>query len=124
MMTTQAKPTRFIPAMETSEGAGFPVQRMIGTTALSNFEPFMLLDQISGDNPDDYIAGFPSHPHRGFNTFTYMIDGDMEHKDSMGNTGSFMGSPYSPAIIMISMSFSGIYNGEIKQAIGWNNGRS
>ena len=87
MMTTQAKPTRFIPAMETSEGAGVTVQRAIGTPALRNFDPFMLLDQISSDNPDDYIAGFPSHPHRGFNTFTYMIDGDMEHKDSMGNTG-------------------------------------
>jgi redox-sensitive bicupin YhaK (pirin superfamily) len=47
-----------------------------------------LLDQISSDNPEDYIAGFPQHPHRGFNTFTYMIDGDMEHRDSMGNTGN------------------------------------
>lgn len=87
MMTTQAKLTRFIPAMETSEGAGVTVLRSIGIPALRNYDPFMLLDQISSDNPDDYIAGFPSHPHRGFNTFTYMIDGDMEHKDSMGNTG-------------------------------------
>jgi hypothetical protein len=74
--------------METSEGAGVTVQRSIGIPALRNYDPFMLLDQISSDNPDDYIAGFPSHPHRGFNTFTYMIDGDMEHKDSMGNTGN------------------------------------
>jgi len=88
MMTTQAKLTRFIPAMETSEGAGVTVLRSIGIPALRNYDPFMLLDQISSDNPDDYIAGFPSHPHRGFNTFTYMIDGDMEHKDSMGNTGN------------------------------------
>jgi redox-sensitive bicupin YhaK (pirin superfamily) len=87
-MNTQTKPARFIPAMETSEGAGVTVQRTIGTPALRNYDPFLLLDQISSDNPDDYIAGFPSHPHRGFNTFTYMIDGDMEHKDSMGNTGS------------------------------------
>jgi len=87
-MTTQAKLTRFIPAMETSEGAGVTVLRSIGIPALRNYDPFMLLDQISSDNPDDYIAGFPSHPHRGFNTFTYMIDGDMEHKDSMGNTGN------------------------------------
>ena len=87
MMTKQAKLTRFIPAMETSEGAGVTVLRSIGIPALRNYDPFMLLDQISSDNPDDYIAGFPSHPHRGFNTFTYMIDGDMEHKDSMGNTG-------------------------------------
>lgn len=87
-MTTIANTTRFIPAMETSEGAGVTVHRTIGTPALRNFDPFMLLDQISSDNPDDYIAGFPPHPHRGFNTFTYMIDGDMEHKDSMGNTGN------------------------------------
>lgn len=87
MVTTQAKLTRFIPAMETSEGAGVTVLRSIGIPALRSYDPFMLLDQISSDNPDDYIAGFPSHPHRGFNTFTYMIDGDMEHKDSMGNTG-------------------------------------
>ena len=87
-MNTQTKATRFIPAMETSEGAGVTVHRTIGTPALRNYDPFMLLDQISSDNPDDYIAGFPEHPHRGFNTFTYMIDGDMEHKDSMGNTGN------------------------------------
>ena len=88
MMNTKVTATRYVPAMETMEGAGVTVHRTIGTPALRNFDPFMLLDQISSDNPDEYIAGFPSHPHRGFNTFTYMIDGDMEHKDSMGNTGN------------------------------------
>jgi redox-sensitive bicupin YhaK (pirin superfamily) len=87
-MTTNARPTRYVPAMETMEGAGVTVHRTIGTPALRNYDPFMMLDQISSDNPDEYIAGFPSHPHRGFNTFTYMIDGDMQHKDSMGNTGN------------------------------------
>ena len=87
-MNTQTSPARFVPAMETSEGAGVTVHRTIGTPALRNYDPFMMLDQISSDNPDDYVAGFPAHPHRGFNTFTYMIDGDMEHKDSMGNTGN------------------------------------
>lgn len=87
-MNTQTNPTRFVPAMQTSEGAGVTVHRTIGIPALRNYDPFMLLDQFSSDNPDDYIAGFPQHPHRGFNTFTYMIDGDMEHKDSMGNTGN------------------------------------
>ena len=86
-MNTQANPTRFIPAMATSEGAGVTVQRTIGTPALRNYDPFVMLDYFSSDNPNEYIAGFPSHPHRGFNTFTYMIDGHMEHKDSMGNTG-------------------------------------
>lgn len=87
-MNTQTKVTRFVPAMATSEGAGVTVHRTIGTPALRNYDPFMMLDQISSDNPDEYLAGFPSHPHRGFITFTYMIDGDMEHKDSMGNTGN------------------------------------
>ena len=87
-MNTQANTTRLITAMATSEGAGVTVHRTIGTPALRNYDPFILLDHISSDNPDDYIAGFPSHPHRGFNTFTYMVDGDMEHKDSMGNTGN------------------------------------
>ena len=87
-MSAKAKPTRYVPAMETSEGAGVTVHRSIGIPALRNYDPLMMLDQIGSDNPDDYIAGFPSHPHRGFNTFTYMIDGDMEHKDSMGNTGN------------------------------------
>jgi hypothetical protein len=86
-MNTQANTTRLIPAMATSECAGVTVHRTIGTPALRNYDPFMMLDYFSSDNPDDYIAGFPAHPHRGFNTFTYMIDGDMEHKDSMGNTG-------------------------------------
>ncbi|MBF0266105.1 MAG: pirin family protein [Gammaproteobacteria bacterium] len=74
--------------METSEGAGVRVHRSIGIPALRNYDPFLMLDYISSNNPDDYIAGFPPHPHRGFTTFTYMIDGDMEHKDSMGNTGN------------------------------------
>jgi redox-sensitive bicupin YhaK (pirin superfamily) len=88
VMNTQTSPARFVPAMETSEGAGVTVHRTIGTPALRNYDPFMMLDYFSSENPDDYIAGFPSHPHRGFNTFTYMINGDMEHKDSMGNTGN------------------------------------
>ena len=87
-MNAQANPTRFIPAMAMSEGAGVTVHRTIGTPALRNYDPFMMLDYFSSDNPDEYISGFPSHPHRGFNTFTYMIDGHMEHKDSMGNTGN------------------------------------
>jgi hypothetical protein len=86
-MNAQLKTTRFIPAMATSEGAGVTVHRTIGTPALRNYDPFVLLDYFSTDNPNEYIAGFPSHPHRGFNTFTYMIDGHMEHQDSMGNTG-------------------------------------
>ena len=86
-MNTRISTTRFVPAMTLTEGAGVTVHRTIGTPALRNLDPFMLLDQFSSDNPDDYIAGFPSHPHRGFNTFTYMLDGHVEHQDSMGNKG-------------------------------------
>jgi hypothetical protein len=88
IMNASASTTRFVPAMTVPEGAGVTVHRAIGTPALRNHDPFVMLDHIGSDNPEDYIAGFPSHPHRGFITFTYMIDGDMEHKDSMGNTGN------------------------------------
>ncbi len=63
------------------------VRRSLGTPALRNLDPFLMLDHFSSDNPDEYIAGFPDHPHRGFITFTYMLDGHMEHRDSMGNRG-------------------------------------
>jgi redox-sensitive bicupin YhaK (pirin superfamily) len=79
--------TQIISAQEVTEGAGVSVFRSIGTRARRNLDPFVMLDQFSTDNPDDYIAGFPDHPHRGFNTFTYMIDGHMRHGDSMGNRG-------------------------------------
>ncbi len=79
--------TRLIPAMTLPEGAGVTVQRTIGIPALLNYDPFLLLDHIGSNNPDDYSAGFPAHPHRGFSTLTYIIDGEMEHTDSMGNTG-------------------------------------
>lgn len=76
-----------VRAQAVSEGAGVTVHRTIGTPALRNLDPFLMLDHFSSDNPDDYIAGFPDHPHRGFITLTYMLDGHMLHKDSMGNQG-------------------------------------
>ena len=76
-----------VPAFEVTEGAGVTVHRSIGTPALKNLDPFLMLDHFGSDNPDEYIAGFPDHPHRGFITFTYMLDGHMEHRDSMGNRG-------------------------------------
>ncbi|MEJ2361944.1 MAG: pirin family protein [Gammaproteobacteria bacterium] len=78
---------KIIPAMAVSEGAGVTVHRTIGTPGLRNFDPFLMLDHFSSDDPDDYIAGFPDHPHRGFITLTYMLDGHMLHRDSMGNAG-------------------------------------
>ncbi|MBI5330910.1 MAG: pirin family protein [Betaproteobacteria bacterium] len=78
---------QLVPALEISEGAGVTVHRSIGTPALKNLDPFLMLDHFGSDNPDEYIAGFPEHPHRGFITFTYMLDGHMEHRDSLGNRG-------------------------------------
>lgn len=76
-----------IQAMEVTEGAGVTVHRTIGTPQLHNLDPFLMLDFFSSNDPDDYIAGFPDHPHRGFITLTYMLDGHMLHRDSMGNEG-------------------------------------
>ncbi|MDP2788034.1 MAG: pirin family protein [Pseudomonadota bacterium] len=76
-----------IRAVAVSEGAGVSVHRTIGTSALKNLDPFLMLDHFGSDDPDEYIAGFPEHPHRGFVTLTYMLDGHMEHRDSMGNRG-------------------------------------
>ena len=73
-----------------SEGAGVTVHRSIGTPALRSLDPFLMLDHFGSDDPDDYIAGFPDHPHRGFITFTYMLDGHMEHRDSLGNRGDLL----------------------------------
>ena len=81
------KISQVVPAQEVTEGAGVKIFRSIGTPARRNLDPFLMLDQFSTYNPDDYVAGFPDHPHRGFNTFTYMIDGHMRHGDSMGNSG-------------------------------------
>ena len=78
---------RIIQAQAVSEGAGVTVHRTIGTQALRNLDPFLMLDHFGSDNPNEYIAGFPDHPHRGFITFTYMLDGHMLHQDSMGNKG-------------------------------------
>ncbi len=79
--------TQLVRAFEVTEGAGVTVHRTIGTPALKNLDPFLMLDHFGSNDPDEYIAGFPSHPHRGFITFTYMLDGHMEHQDSMGNRG-------------------------------------
>ena len=84
---TQRNTHLIIQTREVTEGAGVTVHRSIGTPALRNLDPFLMLDHFGSDQPDEYIAGFPDHPHRGFNTFTYMLDGHMLHQDSMGNRG-------------------------------------
>ena len=88
MKTRKVK--QIVKPVAVTEGAGVTVHRTIGTPELRNLDPFLTLDHFSSDDPDDYIAGFPDHPHRGFNTFTYMLDGHMLHQDSMGNRGDLV----------------------------------
>ncbi len=76
-----------VTARETSDGAGVRLKRSLGSHGLSEMDPFLLLDEFKSDVPDDYIAGFPDHPHRGFETVTYMLAGVMQHRDSLGNAG-------------------------------------
>jgi redox-sensitive bicupin YhaK (pirin superfamily) len=76
-----------LAAVPTRDGAGVRLSRSIGSRALPLLDPFLLLDEIRTDAPDDYLRGFPNHPHRGFETVTYMIHGSMEHADSVGNRG-------------------------------------
>ena len=78
---------QIVPATAVSEGAGVRIQRTIGTPARRHLDPFLMLDHFGSDDPEDYGAGFPDHPHRGFITLTYMLDGHMAHGDSMGNEG-------------------------------------
>jgi len=72
----------------TLEGAGVQLRRAFGFGNTSDFDPFLLLDDFRNDNPDAYLAGFPWHPHRGIETITYVLAGNVEHGDSLGNRGS------------------------------------
>jgi redox-sensitive bicupin YhaK (pirin superfamily) len=77
-------------ATPTIEGAGVRLRRSLGTQQLSLLDPFLLLDEIHSDRVEDYVQGFPTHPHRGFETVTYMISGYMEHRDSLGQGGQLV----------------------------------
>eukprot|EP00026_Physarum_polycephalum_P013284 Phypoly_transcript_13669.p1 GENE.Phypoly_transcript_13669~~Phypoly_transcript_13669.p1 ORF type:complete len:284 (+),score=37.15 Phypoly_transcript_13669:182-1033(+) len=78
--------TKVAKAMSVSDGAGVKLKRSIGAV-VDNVDPFLMLDEFKSDSADDYIAGFPDHPHRGFETVTYMLAGSMEHRDHKGNQG-------------------------------------
>lgn len=78
---------RVVPAVETADGAGVRLKRALGFNPTVRLDPFLMLDAFSSDNPDDYIAGFPAHPHRGFETVTYLVEGHMRHRDHLGNEG-------------------------------------
>ncbi len=78
---------RIIETKPTIEGAGVKLQRAFGFGQTRDFDPFLLLDDFRNDNPEDYLAGFPWHPHRGIETITYVLTGSVEHGDSLGNRG-------------------------------------
>ena len=82
---------RVVPGQDTSDGAGVRLRRSLGGSQLNQLDPFLLLDEFKSDDSNDYIAGFPDHPHRGFETVTYMLAGVMQHKDSRGNEGELTG---------------------------------
>ncbi len=105
---------QLVPAIEVSEGAGVIVYRSLGTPLLRHLDPFLMLDHFSSRDPDDYLAGFPDHPHRGFVTLTYMLDGRMRHRDSMGNEGVI-----GPGGVQWMKAASGVIHAEMpEQAAG------
>ena len=86
-MQTQQAIKHIVRGIATQDGAGVSLKRIIGQLALPRLDPFLMLDEFGSDKAQDYIAGFPEHPHRGFQTVTYMLAGKMEHRDSVGNSG-------------------------------------
>jgi redox-sensitive bicupin YhaK (pirin superfamily) len=94
----------------TQDGAGVRLTRIIGTPDLDSLDPFLLLDEFRSDDPSDYIAGFPDHPHRGFETVTYMLAGRMRHADNQGNRGSL-----GPGSVQWMTAAHGIVHSELPE---------
>ena len=88
--TERRKIEEVLVAQSASDGDGVRLKRVFGGGKLARFDPFLMLDEFGSNDPGDYIGGFPSHPHRGFETVTYMLEGHMEHRDHMGNVGQLM----------------------------------
>jgi redox-sensitive bicupin YhaK (pirin superfamily) len=101
---------RVVPSIPASDGAGVKLRRSIGAQPGLRHDPFLLLDEFFSDDPNDYLAGFPAHPHRGFETVTYMLDGHMQHKDNHGNTGDL-----GPGDVQWMSAASGIIHSEMPQ---------
>lgn len=99
-----------IPAVAASDGAGVRLRRSLGWAPQVRFDPFLMLDEFFSDDPDDYLAGFPSHPHRGFETVTYMLEGRMRHEDAFGNRGDF-----GPGDVQWMTAARGIIHSEMPQ---------
>jgi redox-sensitive bicupin YhaK (pirin superfamily) len=102
--------TRIVRGMPTSDGAGVKLRRVIGQPELAELDPFLMLDEFGTDKPDEYIAGFPEHPHRGFETVTYMLDGRMRHRDNHGHEGVLV-----PGSVQWMTAGRGIVHSEMPQ---------
>jgi redox-sensitive bicupin YhaK (pirin superfamily) len=85
--TAERRVVRKFPGMPTQDGAGVKLTRLVGTPQLPDLDPILMLDTFRSDNPNDYVAGFPEHPHRGFETVSYMIKGSIAHLDNHGGKG-------------------------------------
>ncbi len=101
---------KVVPSIPASDGAGVKLRRSLGASPVLRHDPFLMLDEFFSDDPDDYLAGFPAHPHRGFETVTYMLDGHMQHKDNHGNTGDL-----GPGDVQWMSAASGIIHSEMPQ---------
>ncbi|MEZ5500061.1 MAG: pirin family protein [Steroidobacteraceae bacterium] len=99
-----------ITSVPASDGAGVRLRRSLGGPTGQRVDPFLMLDEFFSDDPNDYLAGFPSHPHRGFETVTYMLDGRMRHEDSCGNRGDL-----GPGDVQWMTAARGIIHSEMPQ---------
>ena len=99
-----------IESVPTSDGAGVKLRRSLGSQRGLHVDPFLMLDEFYSDDPDDYLAGFPAHPHRGFETVTYMLDGHMRHEDHLGNRGDL-----GPGDVQWMTAAGGIIHSEMPQ---------
>jgi quercetin 2,3-dioxygenase len=101
---------QIVPSVPTSDGAGVKLRRSLGSQRGLQVDPFLMLDEFYSDDPNDYIAGFPAHPHRGFETVTYMLDGHMRHEDHLGNRGDL-----GPGDVQWMTAARGIIHSEMPQ---------
>jgi hypothetical protein len=101
---------RVIPSIPASDGAGVKLRRSLGSGQFARHDPWLMLDEFYSEDPKDYLAGFPNHPHRGFETITCMLDGHMRHEDSSGNRGDL-----GPGDVQWMTAARGIIHSEMPQ---------
>jgi len=109
-MSHQRTLLKIVPSTPQMEGAGVLIRRTIGTRSLDYFDPFLLLDEFNTEKPEDYIAGFPDHPHRGFETVSYLLEGSLLHEDHKGNKGLL-----GPGAVQWMTAGRGIVHSEMPQ---------